>query len=530
MTTHLSDRLRLNERATTAISFLIVSGMMMCAAIPVLQLARRFAPGWEGSYLVSASGLVAFEALVAWRAASQLTFPGLRWFLYRGAELIVIFISLKTWLYSRRGFDQFWADLPRWSENFNNFFDGEYLFSLLVVLTAWVVGSWFASVLMELEGDEHLWDREHGEPLFSDRAEARRQLIGGIFVLGGVMLALTALVRSNLSFLGIQAAYLRTGLLNVVLYFVLGLILLSLSQLAVLRARWSLERIPLRSNLAARWAVYTLILLIVVAAVVSLLPTNYSLGLLGTLNFLIGGLVALFYLVILLMGVIFGLLLRLLALLFGGQVLPRPIAPPPMLPPPPLAPATSITWVEVLKSLFFWIVFLGILGYSIYYYLRQRQDLLVHLRRLPGWSWLVQALRWLGGGVGRLNRNLVEVIQAGWRRLHPATTRQSPGYFNLRRLSPRERVQFFYRAMVRRGGESGVPRKPAQTPFEYESTLRPAVPESEGDLSELTRAFVQAQYSPHPITSENAVEAQGYWERIKKALRTLRLRQRGDRE
>jgi len=94
MTTHLPNRLRLNERATTAISFLIVSGMMMCAAIPVIQLARRFAPGWEGSYLVSASGLVAFEALVAWRAASQLTFPGLRWFLYRGAELIVIFISL----------------------------------------------------------------------------------------------------------------------------------------------------------------------------------------------------------------------------------------------------------------------------------------------------------------------------------------------------------------------------------------------------------------------------------------------------
>jgi hypothetical protein len=129
-----------------------------------------------------------------------------------------------------------------------------------------------------------------------------------------------------------------------------------------------------------------------------------------------------------------------------------------------------------------------------------------------------------------MNRGLVEALQTGLRRLRPASPVQPWRYLNLRQLSPRERVQFFYRAMVRRGGQSGLPRKPAQTPFEYENTLRPAVSEHEDDLAGLTRAFVEAQYSPHPITPQNAVEAQGHWKRIRQALRALPSRQRGQPE
>jgi hypothetical protein len=90
---------------------------------------------------------------------------------------------------------------------------------------------------------------------------------------------------------------------------------------------------------------------------------------------------------------------------------------------------------------------------------------------------------------------------------------------NLRRLSPRQRVQFFYLAMVRRGGEAGVGRQPLHTPYEYAIILREGRPEVKDEVTGLTEEFVEARYSRREIALEEARLVQRYWDRIKRALR-----------
>ncbi len=65
----LWQRSRLAERAWRIANHLIVAGLLACAAWPVVQIAQRIAPGYEGGYLVTAAALVALEAMLA--AAEQ---------------------------------------------------------------------------------------------------------------------------------------------------------------------------------------------------------------------------------------------------------------------------------------------------------------------------------------------------------------------------------------------------------------------------------------------------------------------------
>jgi len=97
---------------------------------------------------------------------------------------------------------------------------------------------------------------------------------------------------------------------------------------------------------------------------------------------------------------------------------------------------------------------------------------------------------------------------------------RAPGSFlSLRRLPPRELIRYFYLSTLRRAAQAGQPRRPAQTPYEYEADLNRALPELEPDLSGLTGAFITARYSPQPMQPEEAQAAKSFWQRIKEALR-----------
>jgi hypothetical protein len=114
------------------------------------------------------------------------------------------------------------------------------------------------------------------------------------------------------------------------------------------------------------------------------------------------------------------------------------------------------------------------------------------------------------------------VLTEGWQNLVSRLDRKgvlprSP-LLNVRALDPRQRIYFFYLAMVRRGGELGVTRHPSQSPAEYAVTLRQALPPAEDDVESITEAFIQARYTRQEIDAPKAESVKTTWGRIRRKL------------
>ncbi len=80
-------------------------------------------------------------------------------------------------------------------------------------------------------------------------------------------------------------------------------------------------------------------------------------------------------------------------------------------------------------------------------------------------------------------------------------------------------MRYFYLSTVRRAGDSGVVRRPSQTPLEFVRDLESSWPEAELDVEALTEAFVVARYDAVEIEPDQARQVKSVWERIKHLLR-----------
>jgi hypothetical protein len=520
----LDSLFRRNERLASLANHLVVAWMLACAVGVLVAMGEYLLPAWNGSYLVGVCFLVVIEAMVTYRQVKGLDSLSPELLLLRAAELVVILILFKLLLYFINGIGQLWVDIPLWRENFiQNFLTYEYLAGAVIIFLAWSITGFFAEYLYTLEGDERLLQMERESGLFQYRPAARRSLVNLILLIGGVIAFLMGLLALDQRRQGVPIPEFKVGLAFLVVYFSLSLVLLSLTQFAVLRVRWSLDRVPISANLAARWLGYSVVFLLLLGGVVLLLPTRYSVGLLDILGFLFGALLTLLNLIAFIITLPIILLISLLARLFGK---PTPVTPLPLKAAqlPPLQAATSLPWLDLLKSVAFWVIFIGVIVYAIYYYLQQHSELLERLRNFPLFAALGAMWKSLWGWLRGMNQNLVAAVQASLNRLRirePSTTADQPRRFvSLRRLSPRQRVVFFYLALVRRGGEGGLPRQPSQTPYEYSQGLQNHLPGVGGDISSMTEEFMEARYSQHEITTSRASLVQSYWERIKRAIRS----------
>ncbi len=511
-----------NERNTVLASHLLVLGMVMCVVALFIQFGQRLIPTWHAGYLVVVAFLVALEAIYSRRTLYNVMPLSLTWLRHRFAEWVVILAALKALLYLLRGAEQFWLDVQLWPRAFFvNFFSGEFLGAVVIVWVAWSITGMFSGVLRDLEGDVLFADDESRAVLLSDRPGARQRLAERFFLVGGLMIFMIALLRLDLGALDLNLPVVRTGVGWLVAYLMLGLALLGLSNFAVLRARWGWDRVPLTRNLAGQWVLYTLLFVAGVSLIAVLLPTHYSLGLLDILRYVILLVVEVFrYLLVLAAIPIMLFILAVLSLLGLGQsgmTLPAVEFTPPALPG-----GGELGWLMVLRTLLFWAVILGIVLFAFRHYLRQRQDLLVRLRRLPGIAQVLAAWQWLHARLAHTNRRLRTAWLARQRRgRRSAGVPSAPPwrFTNPRHRSARERVLFFYLAMVRRGNQSGIPRQPGQTPYEYAQSLEAALPENCADVASLTDSFVEARYSRHDISPAQAGAVQTLWGRIKRALR-----------
>jgi hypothetical protein len=437
--------------------------------------------------------------------------------------------------------ESLWREIQLWRLDFAAyFFDLRYSISIVLIVLIWFLTGYFAGLLEEMSLEEALISHEIAVMTPVKRTPVRERLLSAIFSVGFFMLILTALMRVNLrlilqggnfgSFTKDPLPYLAAGAWSLLLYFLLGLGLLSLSQFARLNARWRLQRIEINPKLARNWASYSIGFLLFIAIAASVLPTNYSLGLLTVIRYVLMLLVGV---VIYFFGILWSLLvflINLLAGLLGMQVEQRDVLPTMdnVLPVIPEQPPTQNTypWLEFIKSLIFWLVFLTVIGFSLYHFVNQHESFLNSIREIRIISWFTNAFSWFRNMFKSINKKASIMLESSLARIRkkksPINLEEISTIFRYRRLDARQRVFFTFFSMLRRGGERGLPRSGDQTPYEYAVELENAIPEVDQEIEKVTSAFVEARYSRSHITDEFAGIVRKYWSRIRSVLRKLK--------
>jgi hypothetical protein len=316
--------------------------------------------------------------------------------------------------------------------------------------------------------------------------------------------------------------------LNVLLYFALGLFMLGQVRLVTLRKVWSAQKTELTPGLASRWVRYCLAFLALTSLIAFLLPTRYTLGLLDLVSTLV-------WIVMTVLGFLYTLLMFLLSLpmwliakLFGRE--PESNAPPfemsrPSF-PAPREPVMRAGWLEMARMFLFWVLLVGVVSYVIWRYLREHPEIwralvtFAPFRALRTWWRLLR--RRFGSWQQTVRRRLRgEAPEEG---ALAASGPRGPRWFGLR--SPRERIWYHYLGVLRRARRRGLPRRATETPREYGAVLKPRLPETEAEVESLTEAFVEARYSLHPVQAEQVVQARTWGQRIRAALRGQRFARR----
>jgi hypothetical protein len=134
----------------------------------------------------------------------------------------------------------------------------------------------------------------------------------------------------------------------------------------------------------------------------------------------------------------------------------------PSLPMTPIVPGQPLPWIEVVKSILFWSVLIGVIGFALHQYLQQNQGLWQAIKRFPLVSWLVNLFEGLRGWFSQSWRSMASGMGAVRDRLIPRrSARIAPEtwhYIRLNSLSPRQQVLFFFQALVHKAEQRYPPR------------------------------------------------------------------------
>lgn len=508
----------------------LIAAMMACLAAPLIQGIEWLIPDWDGTYLSVFLFVGGLEGILSERVLKKQRINGYAYIGSRAAELIVWLLLLKLANYIPLGLAQFWADAQTWT-SVQKLVSPLDLFTATVFVPLWVGAIHVSRQVMELDVEEakappppdktsseyYLWLTQ--APLVRERERALNWL-GETFTWGGVMLLIASAVVFSVLPTGNVPA------IPTLLYFALGIALLSQARFSVTSSGWQAQQIPVQPGIARRWLLWAVIFLVGIAVAARMLPTEYSMGPLRALYYLFLFIAEAFMVLVTLIAYALTLLL---SLLFPGVETPEapPLSMPPS-PPPELSPAgSSLPWLEGLLSVLFWVMVLGIVGYAVLRFLQDRLGLLEGDKEARG-TWWGRLLDWL--------RVLWQRWRVGWRGVQhrlarrlmrdkderPIAPRLSR-FFALRRLGSRDLVRYFYLSAIRRAAGAGQPRKPGQTPYQYRADLAGRFPDLEQDLGDLTEGFVKARYSPRPVQDEDVVAVKGPWQRIKAALRRRRV-------
>lgn len=526
-----------NQRAANLFSYLLVGGMMVCFAITIQQAVENYFDGWQGGFLPWVAIVFSIEALYTQNLMRRrgLSYLDREFWFYRVAEWVVLLITLRVLLYFISGSNVFEQDLYDFRSNFLAFFDDDEFVGVMVFMfVIWFSSSSFGADIDLLQARPTDVLFEHISEMEIDRQAAKRNILRRILTIGMALVFLTVVVRLNLGQFFGETGSTRIATLNLVVYFSLALILLSVSQYALLSGRWLWEGTPIHSDIVARWFLFASGFLVFLILLAMILPTRYTFGFLEILRLLVEIINYIFGVVFFFFILIFSSLYALILSLLGANAEPLEPQRPQLgqlsdLLGEERAPISGNPFLDILISVLFWFIFIAIILLAFGYYLRQNEELLIKLRKIRLVNWIIGLVEYLFGGLSQLGNRFVAFTSASLHtfrdKLSGIQEPQTPGFLSLRKLSPQDKIIFYYQALIRRGSEKGLARKKYQTPHQYMQELRISLPEDAGsDLEALTDHFVEARYSQHQIVEEQVTIVQIAWQHLRQTLRNLTTR------
>ena len=201
---------------------------------------------------------------------------------------------------------------------------------------------------------------------------------------------------------------------------------------------------------------------------------------------------------------------------------------PQVTPPPEIPPSSNVStfnW-SLVKSVFLWGSLIILTIIALRQYIAFNRDLSEELRRFRPLRWLLVAWDRFKASLRKANRSMGTFIQNSLKRLRNLAPQAAAtgewDFINLRQLSPRQKVIFYYLALVRRAKEAGLPRQDGQTPYEYARSLTSSLEEEKEAVNALTESFLEARYSRHEIPARAAHRARSIWEVIRHVLKNVR--------
>jgi hypothetical protein len=536
----------------------------VCLVLAMLAFIRRFMPSLPPVY----TQLLAFIGVLASITGSVTT----TWLAqpsqrnkrstgYRAAEIFLIIgvTRIAIWLTtdSFPGFEQFLV------RPIDSFLDGYFIVGTLVVMLAWIISTAMTEDLLALglqpddlyvvQGVGDRW-QERARPVYTDRPAILRRFVAR-WVVGGILLVILAAgSRYDLpesGFLGIIRQNIDPTVIGaIIVYFLAGLILISQGQLALLRARWALQKTPSAPNVLQNWPVYALVIILLIGIVSALLPLGGTFYLAQILSAI---LYAIYFFIFGVFRFFMTLMLTLLSFFTGEPVEETAPPPPPPMPAPPMEvpPESAALLPPWAGGLVFWGIAAILLGYAAYIYFSGKGTNFAWARRI--WEMLRARWRLLFGAYQTWQAERVRAQANREGNASEQTGGGLPGWLGLRGLDPERQVRYYYLALLQRAEEAGLPRKEAETPLHFAPRLAaqleakhaingtiddhtedvPGEVNASGNkviadqavlqanraaIEELTEAFVQVRYAGGKVAPDRLAKLKQVWDQLKKRL------------
>ena len=504
----------------------VIAALVGCLVVALTSFVRHIGPGLPESYLNVLRITSVGAALVGGYTTTMLVRPEhrqRRTVSFRLSELGLILFTARIAL---------WATVEGWPapaamvlQPFAVFLTLMFIINGLFILIAWgmavLVTNDFlamglqADELADLEaasrpvsGDDHRIQSDRGALV---RRFSERWAIGGMLLI--VLTAASQVGMGSNGFFALVRQDIAGGVIGAaIVYFVLGLLLLTFGHLAALRARWQLAKLPSEATIVRNWPFYAFGLLLVVAAAAFLMPLGGTFRLAQLMGLAMRAISGAIYLIM-------GLIIGLIAMLFGGdeEIVEEPAREQPEFSAPQIEqvqPAEAPPW---LGGTVFWIIIVLLLGYATYIYLQGRgvnfQLILAWLRQfLQGWKQIGDAFNeWRSR---RLAPEEVLKEKSGRSRM-----RRWLDELMLGRLPPDEQVRYFYVSTLESAAEHGVRRRPGETPYSFQARLGTQIESEDAEAAaRLTDGFVNIEFARQSTEATAVPLLKRAWTQIRGAL------------